>query len=396
MSFFKVYSGTIKPGMELVNESNGAKEKINQLFIVEGGKRIPVNELLAGDIGATIKLKHTHVNNTLHAWGENFELSPIEFPSPLMSVAIESALKGDEEKLAVAIHQLREEDPTVLLEMSQELKQTIIHCQGELHLNVIKWKLEHMSKNLRASFNRPRIPYRETIRKAVQSSYRHKKQSGGAGQFAEVYMQVEPSYEGMPDPEGFSVRGREEIHLDWGGKLIFLNCIVGGAIDQRFLPSILKGVMEKMQEGPLTGSLVRDVRVSVFDGKMHPVDSNDISFKIAGMMAFKRAFQQADPQILEPNYTVTVLCPDDQSGAIISDLQTRRALMEGMDTEGHFIKIIAKVPLAEMHDYYSSLRSITQGRAKFRMKFREYAAVPPDLQRRLIDEYTRAAVHQEA
>lgn len=396
MSFFKVYSGTIKPGMELVNESNGAKEKINQLFIVEGGKRIPVNELLAGDIGATIKLKHTHVNNTLHAWGENFELSPIEFPSPLMSVAIESALKGDEEKLAVAIHQLREEDPTVLLEMSQELKQTIIHCQGELHLNVIKWKLEHMSKNLRASFDRPRIPYRETIRKAVQSSYRHKKQSGGAGQFAEVYMQVEPCYEGMPDPEGFSVRGREEIKLDWGGKLIFLNCIVGGAIDQRFLPSILKGVMEKMQEGPLTGSHVRDVRVSVFDGKMHPVDSNDISFKIAGMMAFKRAFQQADPQILEPDYTVTVLCPDDQSGAIISDLQTRRALMEGMDTEGHFNKIIAKVPLAEMHDYYSSLRSITQGRAKFRMKFHGYAAVPPDLQRRLIDEYTRAAVHQEA
>jgi elongation factor G len=396
MSFFKVYSGTIKTGMELVNESNGVTEKIHQLFVVEGGKRIPVNELSAGDIGATIKLKHTHVNNTLHARGKNFELLPIEFPSPLMSIAVESALKGDEEKLAVAIHQVREEDPTVLLEMSQELKQTIIHCQGELHLSVIKWKLEHISKNLRASFSQPRIPYRETIRKPVQASYRHKKQSGGAGQFGEVFMQVEPWHEGMPDPKGLTIRGREEFQLDWGGKLVFLNCIVGGAIDQRFLPSILKGVMEKMQEGPLTGSHVRDLRVIVYDGKMHPVDSNDISFKIAGMMAFKQAFQQADPQILEPIYTVTVLCPDDQTGGIISDLQTRRAIMEGMDTEGHYTKIIAKVPLAEMHDYSSTLRSLTQGRAKFRMKFQEYAAVPPDLQRRLIDDYHKSAARQEA
>jgi elongation factor G len=394
MSFFKVYSGKIKTGMELVNESNGATEKINQLFVVEGGKRIPVNELSAGDIGATIKLKHTHVNNTLHALGSDLELFPIEFPSPLMSVAIESAQKGEEEKLASAIHQIREEDPTVLLEMSQELKQTIVHCQGELHLSVIKWKLEHFSKNLRASFSRPRIPYRETIRKPVQSSYRHKKQSGGAGQFAEVYMQVEPWFEGMPDPKGLTVRGREEFQLDWGGKLIFLNCIVGGVIDQRFLPSVLKGVMDKMQEGPLTGSHVRDVRVILFDGKMHPVDSNDISFRIAGMMAFKQAFQEADPQILEPIYTVTVSCLGDQTGSIISDLQTRRAILEGMITEGHFNKITARIPLAEMHDYYSSLRSLTQGRAKFRMKFQEYAAVPAEIQRRLIEEYHKVAMRQ--
>lgn len=396
MSFFKVYSGRIKPGMELVNESNGAPERLNQLFVVEGGKRIPVNELSAGDIGATIKLKRTHVNNTLHAIGKDLELPPIEFPSPVMSIAIESALKGEEEKLAGAIHQIREEDPTVLLEMSQELKQTIIHCQGDLHLSVIKWKLEHFSKNLRASFSRPRIPYRETIRKPVQSSYRHKKQSGGAGQFAEVYMQVEPWYEGMPDPKGLSVRNREEFQLDWGGKLVFLNCIVGGVIDQRFLPSILKGVMEKMQEGPLTGSHVRDVRVIVFDGKMHPVDSNDISFKIAGMMAFKQAFQEADPQILEPIYAVTVSCPGEQTGSIISDLQSRRAILEGMSTEGHVNKIMARIPLAEMYDYYSSLRSLTQGRAKFRMKFQEYVAVPAEIQRRLIEEYHKVAAHQEA
>jgi elongation factor G len=395
MSLFKVYSGTIRSGMELVNESNGVNEKINQLFVVEGGKRVSVNELMAGDIGATIKLKHTHVNNTLHSRGKNFELPPIEFPSPLMSIAIEPAQKGDEERLSIALHQVQEEDPTVIVEVSQELRQTIIHCQGELHLSVIKWKLEHISKNLVVKFTKPRIPYRETIRKSIQSNYRHKKQSGGAGQFGEVFMQVEPWKEGMPDPKGFSVRGRDEYKLDWGGKLVFLNCIVGGAIDQRFLPSILKGVMEKMQVGPLTGSYVRDVRVSVYDGKMHPVDSNDISFKIAGLMAFKQAFQQADPQILEPVYTVSVLSPDELSGNIISDLQTRRAIMEGIDTEGHFTKIIARVPLAEMHDYSSSLRSITQGRAKFRMEFYEYVPVPFEIQRRLIDEYNKVPVKEE-
>ena len=386
-SYFKVYSGTVRPGMELVNESDGVTEKLNQIFIVEGEKRTSVNELVAGDIGATIKLKHTHVNNTLHAKGKRYELEPIEFPQPLMSIAIESTQKGDEEKLSQALHQVQEEDPTVRVELSQELRQTILHCQGELHLSVVKWKLEHVARNLQVKFSRPRIPYRETIRKTVQSSYRHKKQSGGAGQFAEVYMQVEPFYEGMADPKNFNVRGRDEYKLDWGGKLVFLNCIVGGAIDQRFLPSILKGVMEKMQEGPLTGSHVRDVRVSVYDGKMHAVDSNDISFKIAGLMAFKQAFQQADPQILEPLYQLTVLCPDELTGAIISDLQSRRAVIEGMDAESHFTKISVRVPLAEMQDYSSSLRSITQGRAKFRLSFSEYGVVPFEVQRRLIDEY---------
>jgi elongation factor G len=387
MSFFKVYSGVIKSGMELVNESNGVSEKLNQLFVVEGMKRTAVNELFAGDLGATIKLKHTHVNNTLHVRGKNYELDPIEFPSPLMSVAVESTQKGDEEKLSIALHQIQEEDPTVIVEVSQELKQTIIHCQGELHLAVIKWKLEHISKNLSVKFTKTRIPYRETIKKSVQSNYRHKKQSGGAGQFGEVYMQVEPWYEGMPDPIGFSVRGRDEYKLDWGGKLVFYNCIVGGAIDQRFLPSILKGVMEKMHVGPLTGSYVRDVRVCVYDGKMHAVDSNDISFKIAGMMAFKQAFQQADPQILEPIYTVSVLCPDELTGFIIGDLQTRRAIIEGMDAEGHFTKVTTKVPLSEMDGYSSSLRSISQGRAKFKMEFHEYAPVAFEMQRKLIDEY---------
>jgi len=388
MSYFKVFSGTVKSGMELVNETTGVTEKLNQVFLMEGNKRINTNELVAGDIGATLKLKNTHVNNTLHIKGKNLELETIVFPSHNMSVAISPEKKGDEEKLSQALHHIREEDPTMIVEVSPELKQTLIYCQGDMHLAVAKWKLEHLHK-VEVKIEKPRIPYRETIRKMAESSYRHKKQSGGAGQFGEVFMRIEPWYEGMPDPKGLNVRGRDEYPLDWGGKLVFFNCIVGGAIDARFLPSILKGVMEKMQEGPLTGSYVRDVRVSVYDGKMHPVDSNDISFKIAGLQAFRQAFQQADPQILEPIYHVEVLCPDDLTGSVMGDLQTRRAIVEGMDTEGHFQKIIARVPLAEMDGYSSAVRSITQGRAKFKMHFQEYSPVPYDLQRKLMEEYSK-------
>jgi elongation factor G len=395
LSFFKVYSGTVKAGMELVNENNGVSEKINQLFVVEGNKRTPVNELVAGDIGATLKLKNTHVNNTLHIKGRDIELSPIEFPPPNMTVAIEPAKKGEEDKLSQALHAIKEEDPTIIVEVSSELRQTLIHCQGDMHLAVAKWKIEHIHK-VDVKFSRPRIPYRETIRKPSESSYRHKKQSGGAGQFGEVFMRIEPWFEGMTDPHGLNVRGRDEYPLDWGGKLVYYNCIVGGAIDTRFMPSILKGVMEKMHEGPLTGSYVRDVRVSVYDGKMHAVDSNDISFKIAGMMAFKQAFQQADPQLLEPIWQVEVLCPDELTGAVMGDLQTRRAIVEGIDTEGHFQKIIAKVPLAEMDGYSSALRSLTQGRARFHMRFNAYAPVPFELQRKLVEEYHKHAEKEEA
>jgi elongation factor G len=390
LSYFKVFSGTIRTGMELVNESNGVTEKINQVFLMEGNKRLPVNELVAGDIGATLKLRNTHVNNTLHVKGKNYELPPIEFPSSNMTVSIEPLNKGEEEKLAQALHQLKEEDPTLIVEVSQELKQTLIHCQGDMHLAVAKWKIENIHK-VPVKFVKPRIPYRETIRKAADSSYRHKKQSGGAGQFGEVYMKIEPWYEGMPDPIGITVRGRDVHNLDWGGKLVFYNCIVGGAIDARFLPSILKGVMEKMHEGPLTGSYVRDVRVCVYDGKMHPVDSNDISFKIAGLQAFRQAFQQADPQVLEPINHVEVLCPEDLTGAIMGDLQSRRGIVEGMDTEGHFQKIIAKVPLAEMHDFSSSLRSITQGRAKFKMHFDSYQPMSYEMQKKLAEEYNKSS-----
>jgi len=390
LSFFKVYSGTIKTGIELVNENTGVSEKINQLFVVEGNKRTPVNELVAGDIGATLKLKNTHVNNTLHERGKDIELMPIVFPASNLTMAIESTKKGEEEKLAAALHELRNEDATFKVEVSPELKQTLIHCQGDMHLAVAKWKIENQHK-LDVKFTRPRIPFRETIRRSAEGMYRHKKQSGGSGQFGEVHLRIEPWYEGMPEPDGLNVRGKETHALPWGGKLLYYNCIVGGAIDQRFLPSILKGIMEKMQEGPLTGSFVRDVRVSVFDGKMHAVDSNDISFKIAGLQAFRQAFQQADPQLLEPMYQVEVLCPEDLTGAVIGDLQTRRAMVEGMDNEGHFTKVIAKVPLAEMHDYSGNLRSFTQGRAKFRMHFLDYEAVPFEVQRKLADDYSKAA-----
>lgn len=381
--------------MDLVNENTNVTEKINQLFIIEGNRRTAVNELVAGDIGATLKLKNTHTNNTLHERGHGMELEPIEFPPPAMTVAIYNNKRSEEEKLAQALHQLKEEDPTLLVEVSPELKQTLLHCQGDMHLAVIKWKLEHLYK-LDISFAKPKIPYRETIRRSADSTYRHKKQSGGAGQFGEVTLRIEPWVEGMPDPAGLNVRGREEYPLTWGGKLVYYNCIVGGVIDQRFLPSILKGVMEKMMEGPLTGSYVRDVRVSVYDGKMHPVDSNDMAFKIAGIMAFKDAFQQADPLLLEPIYSVEIHCPDELTGAIMGDLQTRRAIVEGFDNKGHFTIVKARVPQAEMNGYASSLRSLTQGRARFTMRFTEYVPVPFDLQRKLVDSYKKEAELVEA
>ncbi len=394
LSLFKVYSGTVKAGSELVNENTGVTEKLNQLLLLEGHNRIPVTELVAGDIGATIKMRSTHVNNTLHEKGTNIELEPIIFPKSNVTVAIATVNKGEEEKLSQALHTLREEDATVQFEVSPELKQVLLHCQGELHLQVIQWKIANIHK-LEVTFNKPKIAYRETIRSSAESTYRHKKQSGGAGQFGEVFMRIEPWYLGMPDPIGLHVRATEEIDLDWGGKLVFLNCIVGGAIDARFLPSILKGVMEKMQNGPLTGSYVRDVRVSVYDGKMHPVDSNDISFKIAGLHAFRQAFTEAAPLLLEPVYEVEVFCPDDQVGAVMGDLQTRMSIVEGMEADGHFQKIIAKVPLSQMHQYSSSLRSLTQGRARFNMQFVEYAPVPYEVQKKLTEAYSKRTVDLE-
>lgn len=391
LSFFKVMSGEIKPGMELFNEGANTSERISQIFIADGKNRNNVESLKAGDIGCTIKLKNTFTNHTLSDKSKSIQIDPIHFPTPKVRVAIEAQNKGDDEKLSEVLAELHMEDPTLLVEFNRELKQVILHGQGDLHLLVTKWRLENIYK-MQVAYLPAKIPYRETIRKPALASYRHKKQSGGAGQFGEVYMKIEPWYEGMPPLKEYPVRETEEVPLQWGGKLVFNNCIVGGAIDNRFLPSILKGVMEKMQEGPLTGSYVRDIRVSVYDGKMHPVDSNDISFKIAGMMAFRDAFHQAAPQLLEPVFDVEATAPDTMMGDIMSELQSRRSIITGMDTLNGYQVIKARTPQAELDKLFAALRNVTQGKAKVHAEFAEYAPVPPEIQKKLSDEYQKEEV----
>jgi elongation factor G len=385
LSYFKVISGEVTSTSELINSQTGAVEKFHQLFIVDGKNRTPVEKLVAGDIGATVKLKDTYTNQTLHSKGFDVTIEPIEFPEPRIRTAVVAKSKNDDEKIGEVLNRIHQEDPTLEVGYSRELKQLIISGQGELHLTMCKWFLENMYK-LHIDFIPPRISYRETIRKPALSNYRHKKQSGGAGQFGEVYMKIEPYYDGMPEPTEYSVRGKEMIDLEWGGKLAFYNCIVGGVIDTRFIPSILKGVMEKMEEGPITGSYVRDVRVLVYDGKMHPVDSNDISFKIAGMMAFKDAFMKAEPQLLEPIYDLEVMVPEEIMGDVMGDLQTRRSIIMGMDSKGTFQVIKARTPLAALDRYSTTLRSLSQGRATFNQHFADFAPVPSDLQQRLAKE----------
>ena len=385
ITFFKVMSGVLKTGQDLVNNQNDTTERFNQLFIMDGKNKNNVDQLYAGDIGATVKLKNTHTNQTLHEKSVSFAIKPMDFPSPRITTAVRAKDKNDDEKLAEALREINEEDPTIIFQYSRELKQLIMHGQGELHFAVTEWKLANVY-NIGIEFIKPRIAYRETIQKPADADYRHKKQSGGAGQFGEVFIRIEPYYEGMPEPTDFNVRGKEVIELEWGGKLVFYNCIVGGVIDARYIPSILKGIMEKMEEGPITGSYVRDIRVMVYDGKMHPVDSNDISFKIAGAQAFKSAFVKADPKILEPINNLEVMVPEELMGDVMTDLQTRRAIIQGMDSKGVYKVIKAKTPLAEMYKYTTSLRSITQGRASFSTTFAEYSPVPMDIQQKLMKE----------
>jgi elongation factor G len=389
LSFFKVLAGEIKAGVELYNEKGSTMERLNQLFITDGRNRNATDVLRAGDIGCTLKLKNTLTNHTLCDKQSGKQVKPIEFPTPKVRVAIEATSKADDEKLGEVLAELHMEDPTLEIEYNRELKQVILHGQGDLHLALTKWRLENIYK-MHVEYLPAKIPYRETIRKRAAATYRHKKQSGGAGQFGEVFLTIEPYYEGMPPYKEHSVRDTDEINLNWGGKLVFNNCIVGGAIDARFLPSILKGVMEKMQEGPLTGSYVRDIRVSVYDGKMHPVDSNDISFKIAGMMAFKDAFYQASPQLLEPIYDIEISVPDAMSGDVMSELQSRRSIITGMDTQNNYQVIKARTPQAELDKMYAALRNVTQGKAKVKAVFAEYAPVPPDVQKKLSEEYKSA------
>lgn len=395
ISYFRVVSGKVTEGMELLNMRTENKEKLSQLFAVAGKNRVKVSEMSAGDIGCTVKLKSTRTGDTLAPVGSHTVISPMVFPEPRYRAAVRAVNQADEEKLGELLNKARYEDPTLLVEYSKELKQTIVQGQGELHLKILRDQIMGGSK-IDIEYFAPRIPYRETITKTAAADYRHKKQSGGAGQFGEVHLVIEPYYEGMPEPSKYKVDGKEltlnvknkeEYDLDWGGKLQFYSAVVGGAIDARFMPAILKGIMEKMEEGPLTGSYARDIRVIVYDGKMHPVDSNEISFKLAGRNAFKEAFRNAGPKIMEPIYNVEVLVPSDKMGDVMSDMQNRRAIIEGMSSEGGLDRLSARVPLSELYRYSTTLSSLTNGRATYTMKFASYEQVPSDIQEKLLKAY---------
>ena len=392
VSYFKVMSGSVKPGDDLTNADRGSKERMANIFVCAGANRQPVEQLQAGDIGCTVKLKDVKTGNTLNSKDCENRFDFIKYPNSKYSRAIKAVNEADTEKLMAALTKMRQEDPTWVVEQSKELRQTIVHGQGEFHLRTLKWRLENNEK-LQVEYQEPRIPYRETITKLARADYRHKKQSGGAGQFGEVHLIIEPYAEGMPDPVSYNINGqefkmniknKEVVDLDWGGKLVFINSVVGGAIDQRFMPAILKGVMERMEQGPLTGSYARDVRVVVYDGKMHPVDSNELSFMLAARNAFSEAFKNAGPKILEPIYDLEVFVPSDFMGDVMSDLQGRRALIMGMDSEAGYQKLQAKIPLKELSNYSISLSSITGGRASFTTKFASYELVPNDIQQELI------------
>ena len=393
--YFKVMSGTLKAGADLENVSRGSKERMAQLYVTCGQIRTAVETLNAGDIGASVKLKDVRTGNTIDEKGCDYEFDFIKYPEPKYQRAVRPVTESDSEKLSAILTRMHEEDPTWVIEQSKELKQLIVKGQGEFHLRTLKWRVENNDK-LPIIFEEPRIPYRETITKASRADYRHKKQSGGSGQFGEVHLIVEPYTEGMPEPDTYkfgnqefklNVRDKQEIPLEWGGKLVVYNCIVGGAIDARFIPAIVKGLMDRMEQGPLTGSYARDVRVMIYDGKMHPVDSNEISFRLAGRNAFSEAFRNANPKILEPIYDVTVLTPADSMGDVMSDLQGRRAIIMGMESDNGIERLQAKVPLKEMSTYSTSLSSITGGRSSFTMRFSGYELVPGDVQEKLLKEY---------
>lgn len=395
ISFFKVYAGEITEAMDMVNGVNSSKERISQLFAVAGKKREKLEKVVAGDIAATIKLKNARTNQTLNSVKNSGDvIVPIEFPAPKITMAVKAKNTSDDEKLGAALTELQKVDPTISIEYSKELKQIIMRGQGELHLNIAKWHLENIEK-IPIEYYAPKIPYRETITKPAKAMYRHKKQSGGSGQFGEVHMLIQPWSEGMTPQSEFPIRGTEEHNLSWGGKLVFNNCIVGGSIDARFMPAILKGIMEKIEEGPLTGSYARDIVVNIYDGKMHPVDSNELAFKLAGRTAFKEAFKNAGPKILEPIYDVEVMVPGDRMGDIMTDLQGRRAIIMGMDSEGNYQIVRAKVPLAEMNRYSTALSSLTSGSGTYSLKFAEYAMVPGDVQTALLKAYEEQEKEEE-
>ena len=403
VQYFKVMSGKVHEGDDLTNTDRGSKERMAQLFCCAGANRIKVEELVAGDIGCTVKLKDVRTGNTLAGKDCDHRFNFVKYPDPKYIRAVKAENEGDTEKMVAAIQKMAQEDPTWILEQSKELRQTLVKGQGEFHLRTLKWRMENNEK-IGIKFEEPKIPYRETITKAARADYRHKKQSGGAGQFGEVHLIVEPYYDGMPDPTSYkfgnqefkiNAKSKEEVDLEWGGKLVFINSVVGGAIDTRFMPAILKGIMSRMEQGPLTGSYARDVRVIVYDGKMHPVDSNELSFMLAGRHAFSDAFKEAGPKLLEPIYDVEVFVPSDMMGDVMSDITGRRGMVLGMHTEKNFTRLSAQVPLAEMASYSTTLSSLTGGRATFTMKFKDYELVPGDVQEKLLKAYQESLKEDE-
>ena len=396
--FFKVMSGKLTENMDLINQSKGSKERVAQVYAVSGKNKEKVPEMYAGDMGATVKLKDTKFGDTLSDKAAAIKFPQVEFPAPKYWTAIKAENESDEEKLATILNKYHEEDPTFIVEYSRELKQVIVRGQGEYHINTMKWHLDNLYK-IPVQFMPAKIAYRETVTRPAREMYRHKKQSGGAGQFGEVHLVIEPYEEGKPDPSTFrfsdgelqvNVRDKQEFDLEWGGKFVFYNCIVGGAIDKNYMPAIIKGIFQKLENSPLTGSFVRDVRVAVYDGKMHPVDSNEISFVLAGRNAFEKAFKKANPKIMEPIYDLEVVVPSEYMGDVMSDLQSRRAVILGMEHQGRYEVLKAKVPLAEMNRYSTSLSSLTSGRGTYTMSYAEYAQVPGDVQEKLIKEFESA------
>ena len=395
VAWMRVYGGTLSKSQDLVNPRTGNKERISQLLMFRGKNREEVEKDNAGDLICTIKLKDGRVGDSLvDAKVADAAFPPIPFPEPIFQIAIKAANSQEDEKLGGILNDMHKTDPTVIAGMSRELRQNILQCQGEYHLNTLKWYFDNVHK-IAVEFSTPKVPYRETITKSAKADYRHKKQSGGSGQFGEVHLWLAPYYEGYTDPEELAVRTKDEYELPWGGKLIFANCVVGGAIDARFMPAILKGINERLEQGPLTGSYARDIIVYVYDGKMHPVDSNEMAFKIAGRMAFSMAFKNAGPKIMEPIYDLDVRMPADLMGAVMTDLQGRRGIVMGMDSDHGYQTIHAKVPFAEMDRYSTTLSSLTSGRGTFTMKYAEYAQVPADVQQRLLKEYEESQKEEE-
>lgn len=403
VSYFKVMSGHLTEGMDLENPETGDKERLSAIYAVAGAKKEKVTGLQAGEIGCTVKLRSGKTNVTLSQLGSGIAYEHIVFPASKYRCAIKAESQNDETKLGEALSKISAQDPTIIVEYSKELKQTILSGQGEQHINVCKWRLEN-EFGVKVVMFAPKIPYRETITKVATATYRHKKQSGGAGQFGEVSILICPIVEGVPFTNKFKIDGKdvvlnvktkEEFDLEWGGRLEFYNCVVGGAIDARFMPAILKGLNDKMTEGPLTGSYARDIRVFVYDGKMHPVDSNEISFILAARNAFKEAFRNAGPKIMEPIYNVEILTPADYMGACMSDLQNKRALIEGMSSDKGFSVLKARVPLAELYRYSTTLSSLTSGAATFTMTFADYQPVPGDVQTKLLAEYAAQEKEEE-